>query len=210
MKRRSPPSRNRVNFPTPPTIDVIDVSVQCGRCRAPQAIPNRAVVFVCSACRCVNRVRHHHTSRERRMSFIDCDIGESKMIPNIATLFQLGDTLPGSSQSSIPICSVCLDGVGDMILENCMHGGICEECSRHIALNKAVGGSHCPKCRIEILQILRIGELHDDFAKARPVELPSVPHNSPPRVPPPVGFRKEKADRIPAESLTSDSSKPDL
>lgn len=123
------------------------------------------------------------------MSFIDCDMGDSQLISHSPALFQLGESSDGLS---VPVCSVCLDGVGDMILDNCGHGGICEECAQHIALNKAVGGAHCPLDKVEITHILRIGELHPEFVKAREIILPKGGHVDPPKVPPPVGMRKSK------------------
>ena len=202
FKKRRPAAP--VIFPSPssPT----NVSIQCGRCKVVQAIPTRAVVFVCSSCHCVNRVYYSETTQQRRMSYVDCDISEATIIPNTPALFQLGD-VTNSKNSSIPICSVCLDGVGDMILDTCQHGGICEECARHIAMNKAVGGSHCPKCRTDITQILRIGELHSEFAKVRHIVLPGPADNAPPRVPPPVGYRKEKGpETTPAEQTPTNES----
>lgn len=208
LKKKEPNRLNTVFPAASPNIDQIDVSVQCGRCRSPQAIPKKAAVFVCSACRCVNRIRYSEATQERRMSFIDCDVGETKMLPNTPTLFQLGDA-SGADKGTIPVCSVCLDGIGDMVLDTCNHGGICEECSRHIALNKAVGGCHCPKCRTEITHILRIGELHDDFAKVREVELPKHANSSPPLVPPPVGYRKEKGNEPSTPHPTTESQSQD-
>ena len=145
----------------------------------------------------------------RKMSFIDCDIGDSFLIPNTPSLFQLGDssTTEGNLASSIPICSVCLDGVGDMVLKHCNHGGICEDCARHIALNKAVGGSHCPKCRQEIVYILRIGELQDEFVKVRQIALPELPRDHPPRVPPPPGSHKAKSGDDSTEPSGRDDSR---
>jgi hypothetical protein len=81
-----------------------------------------------------------------------------------------------------------------MVLEDCGHGGICEACSLQIASNKSVGGAHCPRCRQPIVKVLRIGELHDDTAKCKALVLPESISRSPPRVPPPVGWRKEKGD----------------
>jgi hypothetical protein len=182
-KRTAPVDTMR--FPDPSFAS--DITLQCGRCRAPQLVPKKAIVMVCSACRCVNRIKLDGI--ERRVSYIDCDVGDSEIIQNTQTVFQLGETSDGKS---IPICSVCLDGVGDMILEHCGHGGICEDCARHIALNKAVGGSHCPLDKQNISHISRIGELHPEFVKARPMELPESPRSHPPRVPPPVGLRKSK------------------
>lgn len=134
---------------------------------------------------------------ERRLSFVDCGIGDSITIPNIPPLFQLGEsTASGAARVQIPVCSVCLEGIGDMVLEECGHGGICEECALQIAMNKSVGGAHCPRCRGAITQVLRIGELHDDTAKCKQISLPTVSQYAPPRVPPPVGWRKEKEKRV--------------
>ena len=140
----------------------------------------------------MNRVRLDSSTRERILSFIDCDVGDCQLIQKTPTIFQLGDTADGNS---IPVCSVCLDGPGDMILENCGHGGICDDCARHIALNKAVGGAHCPLDKQEIVHILRIGELDEQYVKAREIELPELPQSEPPRVPPPVGLHKGKIGR---------------
>lgn len=162
-------------------------SVRCGRCGLTQAVPGTSIVMICSTCRCVNRIRTHGTVRS--VSFIDCDVGESEIVRNSPALFQLGEASDGRS---IPICSVCLDGVGDVLLENCGHGGICEECARHIALNKAVGGAYCPLDKREIMFISRIGELHDEFAKVRVIKLLEQHNHDPPKVPPPVGLKKTK------------------
>lgn len=163
-------------------------TIACGRCGLSQAVPETSLVMICSKCRCVNRIRAHGIVRS--VSFIDCDVGDSEIVKNTPALFQLGEASDGRS---IPICSVCLDGVGDILLEHCGHGGICEECARHIALNKAVGGAHCPLDKREILFISRIGELHDEFAKVRAIELPEQHNHEPPKVPPPVGLRKNKS-----------------
>ena len=188
-------------FPAPPTIEVVDISLQCGKCRAPQAVPEKAIVMVCSACRCVNRITVSQPSLERKVSFIDCDVGDVQLLHNTPLIFQLGESSDGNS---IPICSVCLDGPGDMVLDNCGHGGICEACARHIALNKAVGGAHCPLDKQDISHILRIGELHTELVKARQIVLPDTPNKEPPRVPPPVGMRKGKA-----ASTDSEPKKPE-
>lgn len=188
-------SRESVIFPSQPIVQSTeppDVAVQCGRCKSDQSLPAKAIVMVCLRCHCVNRLRLDPITNERRVSFIDCDVGECELIPNSPSIFQLGDNADGRS---IPTCSVCLDGPGDMVLENCGHGGICEDCARHIALNQAVGGAHCPLDKQEILKILRIGELNDQFVKARQCDLPEVPLIQPPRVPAPVGLRKEKGGR---------------
>ena len=186
------PSRESVRFPGHVVTrlqEAADIQQQCGRCGTDQQVPSGALAMVCSRCQCVNRLRSDKSSGQRRNSFIDCDVGDCQLIQNTEGVFQLGDNPDGKS---IPVCSVCLDGPGDMILENCGHGGICEDCARHIALNKAVGGAHCPLDKLEIVHLLRIGELNDQFLKAREVELPLLPQNEPPRVPPPVGLRKDK------------------
>jgi len=128
------------------------------------------------------------------------------MVSNSPSLFQLGDTVTsqGDMKFAIPVCSVCLDGVGDMILQPCEHGGICEDCAKHIALNKAVGGAHCPKCRMDISNILRIGEVQDDFVRAKMCQLPDVARSKPPRVPPPVGQRKAKVGEVNDQPNTTD------
>jgi hypothetical protein len=186
--------KSRARRPVPDTILPFpgeplrnEVTVRCGRCREPQSIPDKAIVMVCSNCCLVNRVQTR--GMERRLSFIDCDIGDSEIMVLEPAVFQLGEA---PDRRSIPICSVCLEGVGDIILEPCGHGGICEDCARHIALNKAVGGPHCPLDKRPIDHILRIGELHPDFVKARTLELPELAAKEPPRVPPPLGLRKAK------------------
>ncbi len=189
---RSPTPRLR--FPTPTDEKEEILLERCAKCNANLSVPGAANVFVCSICRCVNRVT---LTPERRLSFIDCGIGESITIPNIPPLFQLGEVPSAQSclnlRVQIPICSVCLEGIGDMVLEECGHGGICEECALQIALNKSVGGAHCPRCRGIISKVLRIGELHDDTAKCKELALPTVSKNEPPRVPPPVGWNKSKS-----------------
>jgi hypothetical protein len=194
FKKKSALNRNHPNpalrFPEPSAR--VDVPIECGRCRVPQSVPEKAIVMVCSSCRCVNRIKLEGV--DRRVSFIDCDVGEAQIIQSTRAVFQLGENSDGRS---IPICSVCLDGVGDVILEHCGHGGICEDCARHIALNKAVGGSNCPLDKQSIDHISRIGELHDDFVKTRDIVLPDATTNQPPRVPPPVGLRKSKGSNEP-------------
>jgi hypothetical protein len=150
-------------------------------------------------------VKWDEDSLQRTTNFIDCNVGEAVMLQNTPSLFQLGDisTSQGDTKSAIPVCSVCLDGIGDMVLEPCQHGGICEDCAKHIALNKAVGGSHCPKCREDISHILRIGEIQDDYVRAKRCDLPEAPRAKPPRVPPPVGHRKAK-ESVPSIEIVND------
>lgn len=187
FKKCSPKKENVRPVRFPGTEPVDQEVVKCGRCQTEHAIPQKALVMVCSNCRCVNRIQSD--GLQRRVSFIDCDVGDSEIIQNTATVFQLGESSDGRS---IPICSVCLDGVGDIVLEHCGHGGICEACARHIALNRAVGGAHCPLDKRDISHISRIGELHAEFVKVRAIDLPEPVTSEPPRVPPPVGLRKSK------------------
>jgi hypothetical protein len=192
FKKGSKASTKVSPYPAPPASSRPDsLSVlPCGRCRSPQAISSDAIVMVCASCNCVNRIlQSDRDSVERKTSYIDCDIGDSQLVQINSSLFQLGDR---SDNKSIPVCSVCLDGPGDMILDNCGHGGICEDCTRHIALNKAVGGAHCPLDKVQITRVLRIGEMHAEIVKAREIPLPVREAREPPKVPPPIGLRKSK------------------
>ena len=98
------------------------------------------------------------------------------------------------SDDQLPQCSVCLDGAGDIVLLPCSHGGLCEECARHIARNMAVGGAHCPRCREPIERVVRISNLQYNVAHATElVFAPGEILKAPPKVPPPPGQKKNKA-----------------
>ncbi len=164
-----------------------DYTVQCLRCKAPQSIPTASIVFVCSSCHSVNRV---DGAADRTLSIVDCDDDSAVMIPNTPQLFSLGEG--GGGPLAVPVCSVCLESPGDVILSDCGHGGLCEACARHILLNKAVGGSHCPKCRSVIKNLVRVSEIHEEFVKGKKLEIQESKAKTPPKVPPPVGLRKAK------------------
>jgi hypothetical protein len=89
-----------------------------------------------------------------------------------------------------------MDGPGDVVLLPCTHSAICEPCAKHIAKNKSVGGSHCPRCREEIKDLLRISELYAaGDAKGEPIIIPIQEiRKGPPKVPPPPGQHKAKSN----------------
>jgi len=99
----------------------------------------------------------------------------------------------------IPQCSVCMDGAGDVVLLPCTHSAICEACAKHIAKNKSVGGSHCPRCREDIKDLLRLSELYPEGdAKGEIIFIPIEEiRKGPPKVPPPPGQNKAKQQQPP-------------
>jgi hypothetical protein len=185
----------------------------CCKCNKAQSVAKDATVFVCTSCHSVNRltaaevsatvvstpVVHESTPHElvslRRINsstfvpFEDGPVSKADVssVPQVAS--------DQASVNSIGPCSICLDAPGDMIFQDCNHGGFCEACARHIAGNNAVGGAFCVKCRSPILSVVRIVELDKDVVRAVTVEVQTDPartNKGPPKVPPPRGFNKAK------------------
>ena len=187
----------------------------CTQCKTAQSVAKDATVFVCVSCHAVNRVSEISTLKSEEGSLTavvvekpPCQEYVLKRV-NSSTFAQLSDAPMEMSvststpvvtssigPSSISLCSVCMDGPGDMIFLKCNHGGFCEPCARHIAQNMAVGGSHCPRCRQPIEALVRIVEMRNDIVKAVSVEVQAGGSNgltkNPPKVPPPRGYNKAK------------------
>lgn len=184
------------------------ISVHCGLCRKPNSILPSNSAFVCSECRRVNRVFPPDNNGYRRVSVVSESAtvngeGKVRLTRTASTTFLAAEniivdaaSLPKNEAGEpvVPQCTVCMDGAGDMVLEPCCHGGICEPCAKHICKNLSVGGAHCPKCRTGISRILRLCELYPDGrATGVPVEVPVEQVKAgPPRVPPPPGHNKAK------------------
>jgi hypothetical protein len=182
------------------------VSKTCTRCRTAQAVPADATVFVCFSCHAVNRLTSDvavETADDTMPTLIALRrVNSSTFVPlesapeaktDVSTTPQLHSEL--ASVNSIGACSICLDAPGDMIFQDCNHGGFCEACSRHIAGNNAVGGAFCVKCRSPIKRVVRIVELDNDVVKAVCVEVQTDSasiNKQPPKVPPPRGLNKAK------------------
>ena len=190
----------------------------CPQCKTAQSVAKDATVFVCVSCHSVNRIgeivnegtKQNFSSSHNTSPVINSSQDEYVLKRvNSSTFAQLSDSVDMSVSTSTPIvtsvgggptptiglCSVCMDGPGDMIFFKCNHGGFCEPCARHIAQNMAVGGSHCPRCRQPIEALVRIVEMRNDVVKAVSVEVQagnSTTAKQPPKVPPPRGYNKAK------------------
>jgi len=75
-------------------------------------------------------------------------------------------------EDGLPVCVVCLDKSGCMVLLPCAHGGVCEECATRIAQNRAMGGAHCPHCRAVIETLVKLSQVDGDVAKGTEVRIP--------------------------------------
>eukprot|EP00928_Gymnodinium_smaydae_P035586 TRINITY_DN2501_c0_g1_i1.p1 TRINITY_DN2501_c0_g1~~TRINITY_DN2501_c0_g1_i1.p1 ORF type:complete len:354 (-),score=41.38 TRINITY_DN2501_c0_g1_i1:272-1213(-) len=82
------------------------------------------------------------------------------------------------SKGGLPMCSVCFDAVGSMVLLPCSHGSVCEECVTRIVQNRASGGNHCPHCRTKIQRLVKIQEFNGSTAKGIELRIPMalLPH----------------------------------
>lgn len=76
------------------------------------------------------------------------------------------------ASNGLPLCVVCLDAVGDMVLLPCSHGSVCEECVTRIVQNRASGGAHCPHCRGNIQTLVKIHEVSGNVARGVEVRIP--------------------------------------
>ena len=182
----------------------------CSQCKTAQSVAKDATVFVCVSCHSVNRVREESVeSKESSLCVTDQYVlkrvnsstfaqlsndATKPMEMSVSTSTPIVTSAVPGSPPTIGLCSVCMDGPGDMIFFKCNHGGFCEPCARHIAQNMAVGGSHCPRCREPIEALVRIVEMRNDVVKAVSVEVQAGNGGSknPPKVPPPRGYNKAK------------------
>ena len=175
----------------------------CTQCTTSQSVAKDSTVFVCISCHTVNRVvgpDQDATTNTITPSIVLKRLNSSTFIPVSESVKPPVSVSTPVVSSMVPIptiglCSVCMDGPGDMIFLKCNHGGFCEPCARHIAQNMAVGGSHCPRCRQPIEAIVRIIEMNNDVVKAVEIEVEEnggVKKNQPPKVPPPRGYNKAK------------------
>lgn len=165
--------------------------VKCMACGAeqPQVMAN---VFVCVSCSKVNRINGDTVSVVSKN-----EDPIQLMRTSSSTFAPIGSEPAGGSalgmEPVVPVCTVCMDGPGDMVLLPCSHGGLCEGCAKHIAKNLSVGGNHCIKCRTRIEKLVRLDELYRDSATGLVVEVPkSDIQKGPPKVPAPPGLNKEK------------------
>jgi Zinc finger, C3HC4 type (RING finger) len=180
---KSKDSNTRV--PPPPA----QVDVRCLSCNAPQTVTPPA--FVCRICNILNRINGDCPSDNpeesmnlRRMGSSIFQISNERILP-IGT----------PAEFRIPSCSVCLDGIGDIVFLPCLHGGFCEDCARQVASNSAVGGAHCPRCRVSIEGVYRMREvLGGNLVKCVNLDIKiGGGKKSPPKVPPPPGSRKKQS-----------------
>ena len=132
--------------------------VGCGLTNPPdQANP---FGFICRACKTINRVGKGRVIDQSVLSE-NCNFQGFVMRPLSPSVFyvQAGPLLAKHANleiSSLPICSVCMDGSGDCVLIGCGHGGICENCA--IYLYQVFG--KCPVCRGDtdgIVSLLVVG-----------------------------------------------------
>ena len=82
-------------------------------------------------------------------------------------------------------CNLCMDSLGDCVLLNCGHGGLCEACAGSVAGNF----KHCPVCRSEISKVFRLVHLRPDCATT--VEIPMSKFSSCIRPVPKVPSKKK-------------------
>jgi hypothetical protein len=173
--------------------------IACANCGEVQPIIENLSAFVCCKCHKVNRIMVESNRRTGTIS--SDDSAEPVMLVRTSSSTFLPAEFVEDIQKQrkemepiIPHCSVCMDAPGDVVLLPCSHSAICEECAKHIAKNKSVGGSHCPRCREDIKSLLRLSELYPEGdAKGVPIVIPKEDMRSgPPRVPPPPGLNKAK------------------
>ena len=177
-------------------------TMTCRNCNLAQAVSRTSPAFVCVSCHRVNRIVVKDFGNTRRMS-VALDVGEAQIFSLVRTSSTTFAPEEGQDRSLfkknevvVPLCNVCMDGPGDMVLLPCTHGSICEACAQHISRNLSVGGSHCPKCRVDIKQLIRISELYPQEAKGIAVIVPDdEKQKGPPKVPPPPGQNKSKSTR---------------
>eukprot|EP00450_Noctiluca_scintillans_P004671 CAMPEP_0194496660 /NCGR_PEP_ID=MMETSP0253-20130528/13859_1 /TAXON_ID=2966 /ORGANISM="Noctiluca scintillans" /LENGTH=291 /DNA_ID=CAMNT_0039338085 /DNA_START=116 /DNA_END=988 /DNA_ORIENTATION=- len=76
------------------------------------------------------------------------------------------------SNVGLPMCVVCLDAIGNVVLLPCAHGGICEGCATKIAQNHRAGGGKCPHCRTSIDTLVNLKEINGDVATGVEIRVP--------------------------------------
>lgn len=76
------------------------------------------------------------------------------------------------SNVGLPLCVVCLDAIGSVVLLPCAHGGICEGCATTIAQDQSRGGAHCPHCRTTIDTLVVLNEIVGDVAAGVEIRVP--------------------------------------
>lgn len=78
----------------------------------------------------------------------------------------------GTGDRGLPMCVVCLDAEGSVVMLPCAHGGVCEECATKIAQNESRGGANCPHCRSSIELLVRLHASNADTASGIEVRVP--------------------------------------
>ena len=184
------------------------IPVACLKCGLAERIVANQSSFVCKNCHRVHRVADSGGVRKLSIANDGSSSGEIYSLQRLSSSAYIcgekdvlsenpqmvGSSIVATGPAAIPVCSVCMDGPGDVVLLPCAHGAICEPCAKHISRNMSVGGSHCPKCRQPISRIVRVSELDGVAAKGIAISVPEseIRKNGPPRVPPPPGLNKEK------------------
>lgn len=173
------------------------LAVACGTCDAPQHVGARGTVFVCFQCHAVNLTPLQASEAEQpTRTYTVGRIGEDlysveedgvrPAAAGNAARRVLSEAEKSQLAASLPACSVCMDSCGDMVLLPCMHGGICEPCTRQIcsarAMAEALAGhapqaGTCPVCRQPIERVSKIIDVAESAAqgprfKAAEVNLP--------------------------------------
>jgi len=178
--------------------------ISCANCGENQPIIETLPAFVCIKCHKVNRIVFDESYAGRRGTIVEPSSDPANepvmLVRTSSSTFLPAEFVEDASKQRremepiIPQCTVCMDGAGDVVLLPCSHSAICEDCAKHIAKNKSVGGSHCPRCRENIKQLLRLSELYPEGdAKGVPISVPKEEVRSgPPKVPPPPGHNKAK------------------
>lgn len=76
------------------------------------------------------------------------------------------------SKNGLPLCAICLDSPGDIVVLPCSHGGLCISCIMKIIENQARGGRHCPHCRGNIRSIVKLREVSGELARGFEIRIP--------------------------------------
>ena len=174
---------------------VISKELSCVSCGEKQQA--QAPGFVCKICNVLNRVGGGNSaipSSGTEMTLRRIDSGVFQPVSDSLAQSMLSGGDGAVSAFRIPHCSVCLDGVGDIVFMPCAHGGFCEDCARQVAGNSAVGGAHCPRCRKSIDQVFRIIKVLPPGNLVKVIDLEvsqSSGRKAPPKVPPPPGYKKK-------------------
>ncbi len=180
------------------------VKISCANCGENQPVIDNLSAFVCFKCHKVNRIVVDEITANRRGTIVetssDPDHEPVMLVRTSSSTFLPAEFVEDVAKQRkemepiIPHCTVCMDGAGDVVLLPCSHSAICEDCAKHIAKNKSVGGSHCPRCREDIKKLLRLSEVYPEGdAKGVPISVPREEVRAgPPKVPPPPGHNKAK------------------